>query len=34
MPLDEWIEGAAEGYLEDELGEVWNEVKEISETEQ
>jgi hypothetical protein len=32
MPLDEWIEGTAEAYLEDELGEVWNDVKEMSET--
>lgn len=33
MPLDEWIEDAAEGYLEDELDEIWNELKEISEAE-
>ncbi len=34
MPLDEWIEGAAKGHIEDELGEVWNDVKEMSESEQ
>lgn len=34
IPLDEWIEGAAAGYLEDELGEIWSEVKQMTQTDQ
>jgi hypothetical protein len=29
MPFEDWVDTAAEGYLEDELGEIWNDVKDM-----
>lgn len=29
MPFGNWINSAAEVYLEDELGEIWNDVKQV-----
>lgn len=29
MAIEDWIDSVAKGYLEDELGEIWNDVKEM-----
>lgn len=34
LPFEDWIDAVAEGYLEDELGEIWNDVKQMHDDEQ